>query len=99
MVDVRVWQFFFKDYYICLLVHDQMTGEVAFNPSLNLHGDLIGSSALTNVFGIYGTYLLPQMYSVGSPAHPSYPANHAVACGAGVTILKAFFDENFAIPS
>ena len=39
------------------------------------------------------------MYPEGSPTHPSYPAGHAVIAGACVTILKAFFDENFAIPS
>ena len=39
------------------------------------------------------------MYPVGAPTHPSYPAGHAVISGACATILKAFFDEDFVIPS
>ena len=35
----------------------------------------------------------------GCPNHPSYPAAHAVTGGAGVTMLKAFFNESFVIPS
>lgn len=31
--------------------------------------------------------------------HPSYPAAHAVVGGAGVTMLKAMFNESFVIPS
>src|SRR4026209_1499126 len=38
-------------------------------------------------------------YPEGSPAHPAYPAGHAVFAGAGATILKAFFNEAFVIPS
>ena len=33
------------------------------------------------------------------PTHPAYPAGHAVFAGAGATILKAFFNEAFVIPS
>lgn len=40
------------------------------------------------------TYFLPLMYPEGSPAHPSYPAGHAVVAGACSTVLKAFFDED-----
>ena len=36
-------------------------------------------------------------YPEGCPAHPSYPAGHAVIAGACVTVLKAIFDENFVI--
>ena len=34
----------------------------------------------------------------GCPAHPSYPAGHAVIGGACVTVLKAFFDESYVVP-
>jgi PAP2 superfamily len=44
------------------------------------------------------TYLLPQAYPEGCPLHPSYPSGHATIAGACVTILKAFFNENFVIP-
>tara|TARA_B110000046_G_scaffold183330_1_gene219229 strand:- start:327 stop:1994 length:1668 start_codon:yes stop_codon:yes gene_type:complete len=36
-----------------------------------------------------GTYLLPLMFSEGSPTHPSFPAGHATVSGACVTVLKA----------
>jgi hypothetical protein len=39
-----------------------------------------------------GNYLLPQIYRVGSPAHPSYPSGHACIAGAMSTILKAWFN-------
>lgn len=39
------------------------------------------------------TYLLPQMYPEGSPAHPSYPAGHGTVAGACTTIIKAIFDD------
>jgi hypothetical protein len=44
-----------------------------------------------------GTYLLPQVFLEGSPAHPSYGAGHATVAGACVTVLKAWFDEDFPI--
>lgn len=45
------------------------------------------------------TYLLAQVFPEGSPAHPSYPAAHAVIAGACVTIIKAFFDDTALILS
>lgn len=79
--------------YFGFLVHEHIVDGKDFD----IDSQLINSAALTNVFNLYGTYLLPQMYPEGSPAHPSYPAGHAVMAGAAVTILKAFFDEDFAI--
>ncbi len=38
------------------------------------------------------TFTLPLTFREGSPAHPSYPAGHAVLSGACATILKMFFD-------
>jgi membrane-associated phospholipid phosphatase len=64
-----------------------------------IHHEILDSSVLTAVHNRYGTYLLPMAYPEGSPAHPSYPAGHAVFAGAGATILKAFFDETFVIPA
>jgi hypothetical protein len=81
--------------YFGFLVQDQIVNGADFD----LNNQLINSPVLADVFALYGTYLLPQMYPEGSPAHPSYPAGHAVIAGACVTILKAFFDENFTIPN
>jgi hypothetical protein len=44
------------------------------------------------------TYLLPQAFAEGCPTHPAYGAGHATVAGAGVTVLKAFFDESLVLP-
>ncbi|MDF2881601.1 MAG: phosphoesterase PA-phosphatase related [Clostridiaceae bacterium] len=67
------------------------------NYPINL--ELINSLAVSEVFNKYGSYLLPQAYPEGCPTHPAYPSGHATYTGAGVTILKAFFDESFVIPN
>jgi hypothetical protein len=51
-----------------------------------------------NVGNGKGTYLLPQEFGFGSPTHPSFPAGHAMAAGVGVTLLKAWFKEDFQLP-
>jgi membrane-associated phospholipid phosphatase len=81
--------------FVGFLTNQQKSGAKDFG----LHSDLINSSALTNIFSIFGTYFLPQAYPEGSPTHPSYPAGHATVAGACITILKAFFNEDFVIPS
>lgn len=45
----------------------------------------------------YGTYLLPQAYPEGSPAHPDYTQGHTALCIAGITTLKRFYDTGFVI--
>jgi membrane-associated phospholipid phosphatase len=64
-----------------------------------LHADLLASSVLQLVNDTWGSYLLPQAYPEGSPTHPSYPAGHATVAATAVTMLKAFFDESWAIPA
>lgn len=71
----------------------------AMGQSYPIHPEILTSSVLTAVHSRYGTYLLPMAYPDGGPAHPAYPAGHAVFAGAGATVLKAFFDETFVIPS
>lgn len=68
------------------------------NISLGIPSQLIDSVALETTFDFYNTYFLPLAYPEGSPTHPSYPAGHATFMGAAVTILKAFYNENFLIP-
>ena len=41
-----------------------------------------------------GGYTLPLTFMEGSPAHPSYPAGHAVVAGACATVLKIYLDGN-----
>ena len=76
-------------------IHNVMTGAAKYP----IHSDVLTSAALKAVFSAKGNYLLPQAYPVGSPLHPSYPAAHAVTVGAGITVLKALFNESFVIPS
>jgi hypothetical protein len=64
-----------------------------------LHEELIASAALAETERRQGNALLAQAYPEGAPAHPSYPAGHAVIAGAGATVLKAFFDESFVLPN
>jgi hypothetical protein len=64
-----------------------------------LHEDLLASAALAATESRQGNALLAQAYPEGAPAHPSYPAGHAVIAGAGTTVLKAFFDESFVLPN
>lgn len=76
-------------------VHNLLTG--AANYPIN--PELLNSQAVSEVFGKYGTYLLPVAYPEGCPTHPAYPAGHACFAGAGVTMMKAFFKESFVIPN
>jgi hypothetical protein len=76
-------------------IHNHVTGAAKYP----IHSDVLNSAALKAVFSAKGSYLLPQAYPVGSPLHPSYPAAHAVTAGAGITVLKALFNESFVIPN
>jgi len=77
------------------LVHNVLTGAANYP----IHGELLNSQAVKAIFSKYGTYLLPAAYPEGCPQHPSYPEAHGSVAGAGVTALKAFFDESFVIPN
>ena len=66
--------------------------------SYPIHAELLASRALERLLAQRPSGLLPIAYPEGCPTHPAYPAGHAVIAGAGVTVLKAFFDESFVIP-
>ncbi|MEZ5353615.1 MAG: vanadium-dependent haloperoxidase [Bryobacteraceae bacterium] len=68
------------------------------NEAYPIHDQIMNSRALASTFSKFGTYLLPQAYSEGCPGHSAYPSGHATVAGACVTVLKAFFNENFVIP-
>jgi membrane-associated phospholipid phosphatase len=76
-------------------IHNHVTGAAKYP----IHSDILNSAALKAIFSAHGSYLLPMPYPAGSPTHPSYPAAHSATVGAGVTMLKAFFNESFVIPN
>ncbi len=45
-----------------------------------------------------GTCLLPMAWPEGAPLHPAYPAAHAATAGAMVTVLKAYYAEQWVLP-
>lgn len=76
-------------------VHNQKTGAYTYP----LHDDVLNANILNLIYAQYGSYLLPQAFSEGSPLHPSFGAGHATVAGTCVTILKAFFQEDYVIPN
>ncbi len=75
-------------------IHNQMTGQANYG----IHRDVTESGAVERVRQTHGTFLLPMAYPEGCPNHPAYPAGHAAIAGACVTVLKAFFNEDFVTP-
>jgi hypothetical protein len=76
-------------------VHQQLTGQASYP----IHAEVLNSGAAAAVYRRTGSYLLPMAFPEGCPCHPSYTAGHATVAGACVTILKAFFDENWVLPN
>lgn len=76
------------------LVHLKLEGERNYP----VHQDVLNSEAVHLTGFKHGTHLLPMAFPEGSPLHPAYGAGHATVAGACVTILKAWFDENFVLP-
>ena len=66
-------------------------------PSYNMSPAIFDSQILAASKDKFGTYLLSQAYPEGSPSHPSYPGGHAVFAGATITILKAYYDNDFLL--
>jgi membrane-associated phospholipid phosphatase len=67
-----------------------------------VHPELLTSVTTASRLGGYlpaGNAFLSQAFPEGSPTHPAYGAGHATVAGACVTILKAWFNENFVIPN
>jgi hypothetical protein len=64
-----------------------------------IHEDVLNSIALARVQQRFGSSLLPMAYPEGCPTHPAYGAGHNTIAGACVTMLKAWFTEDFAIPN
>lgn len=76
------------------LLHLNETGKRSYP----LHAEAVGSKANEAIYNRTGSYLLPQAFPEGSPAHPSYGAGHATVAAACATFLKAAFDEQYMMP-
>ncbi|HZP41079.1 MAG TPA: vanadium-dependent haloperoxidase [Candidatus Binatia bacterium] len=75
-------------------VHNLLTGAVLYP----IHRELLDSPVLGAVRDAHGSYLLPQAFPEGCPCHPAYGSGHATVAGACVTVLKAFFDDQWVLP-
>lgn len=64
-----------------------------------IHSSLLTSDAMGRLNSTYGGYLLPIAVPEGSPVHPSYGSGHATVSAACVTILKAWFQEDWVLPN
>jgi hypothetical protein len=70
--------------------------------SFPVHADILTSLGTSTRLGGQlpaGNALLPMGFPEGAPIHPAYLSGHATIAGACATVLKAFFDENWAIPA
>jgi len=77
------------------LLHARLTNQHPMpQASMTLHPDLLNSAVLPIIHSKYGTYLLPQAFPEGAPAHPCYPTGHGTVGGACITAIKFFFDGN-----
>jgi hypothetical protein len=77
------------------LVHAALTNRSPFPQAAGaLHQDVFNSAALPLIFNQYGTFLLPQAFPEGSPAHPCYPTGHGTVAGACISAIKFIFDGN-----
>jgi hypothetical protein len=75
------------------LLHARLTNQRPMpQAAAALHHDLLNSAVLPIIHGQYGTYLLPQAFPEGAPAHPCYPTGHGTVGGACITAIKFFFD-------
>jgi hypothetical protein len=75
------------------LAHANLTHSQPFPQAAGaLHHDVLNSAAMSVVYSLYGTYLLPQAFPEGSPTHPCYPTGHGTVGGACIAAIKFFFD-------
>lgn len=59
---------------------------------------LMRSDAFSETRRRSGSCLLPVAWPEGAPLHPAYPAAHAATAGAMVTVLKAYYAEEWVLP-
>ncbi|MDZ8221414.1 MULTISPECIES: vanadium-dependent haloperoxidase [unclassified Nostoc] len=95
---------YWQKYYVHRTLRPEAFGGLVYNNIVNktkypINSEVFNSQALAQTFSTFNTYLLPQAYPEAAPTHSSYTGGAAATAGVNVTLLKAFFDENFIIPS
>lgn len=95
---------YWQKFYVHRILRPEAYGGLIYNNLVKktqypINSEVLNSKALAQTFSIFGTYLLPQAYPEASPTHSSYPGGAAVTAGVSVTLLKAFYDEDFVIPN
>jgi hypothetical protein len=95
---------YWQKYYVHRILRPEAYGGLVYNNIVNktqypINSEVLNSKALAQTFSTFGTYLLPQAYPEAAPTHSSYTGGAAATAGVNVTLLKAFFDENFVIPN
>ncbi|MBD2434677.1 MULTISPECIES: vanadium-dependent haloperoxidase [Fischerella] len=95
---------YWQKFYVHRRLRPEAYGGLIYNNLVNktdypINSEVLNSTALAQTFSSFGTYLLPHAYPEGAPFHSSYPGGAGVIAGVQATLLKAFFDENFIIPS
>jgi hypothetical protein len=80
------------------LIQVHLQGVNGTKKNYPIHKQILNSKALAETHERFGSYLLPMAFPEGSPTHPAYGAGHATVAGACVTVLKAWFNEDWVIP-
>jgi hypothetical protein len=100
-VRVAYWNKFF----VHRVLRPEAYGGLLFHKLQNkaddypLHASIVNAKAVARSREKFGAFLLPQVYPEGSPIHSSYPGGASIIGAANVTLLKAFYDENFVWPN
>jgi hypothetical protein len=95
---------YWQKYYVHRRLRPEAYGGLIYNNLVNktdypINSEVLNSKALAQTHSTFGTYLLPHAYPEAAPFHSSYIGGAASIAGVSVTLLKAFFDENFVIPN
>ncbi|BAY42582.1 twin-arginine translocation pathway signal [Scytonema sp. HK-05] len=95
---------YWQKYYVHRILRPEAYGGLVHNNLVNktqypINSEVLNSTALAQIFSTFGNYLLPQAYPEGAPTHSSYTGGAAATAGVSVTLLKAFYDEDFVIPN
>ncbi|GAA6624213.1 vanadium-dependent haloperoxidase [Scytonema sp. NUACC26] len=77
------------------LIYNKLT----YKTDYPIDSEILNSKALSQTFSTFGTYLLPHAYPEAAPFHSSYSGGASATAGVSITLLKAFFDENFVFPN